>query len=318
VSDSPAVTTRSPLRWLGLAIIAALVGLVVLEEDLRSLLAEAISSVSPLAVLATVPGQTAAFLLCGAALHALRPGVGPLACLESRVLRDGGDNLLVFLPGVGDAIGARALVLTGGRTRAAISATALDKLAEIVAQVPYILLALFIFARGWDGAMPGLHSGALLGFLAIVGLAVLALLLLRSAIGKHLVARLHAEWHLLRVEISHQKQGFPLSTFLHFLAWVMGGVQIWMASRALGYDVSFFEAVAIESAAYAGRALLIFIPAGLVTQELGLVAAGLLFGLAPAESLTLGLVLRLRDILFGLPLLLWPWREWRRSRQRPS
>jgi hypothetical protein len=107
----------------------------------------------------------------------------------------------------------------------------------------------------------------------------------------------------------------PLSTGLHFLAWVMGGVQIWMAAEALGFDITFYEAIAIESAAYAGRAILFFIPAGLVTQEAGLVAAGLIFGLSPAEALALGFVLRLRDVVFGVPLLAWPLYEWRHLRR---
>ncbi len=61
--------------------------------------------------------------------------------------------------------------------------------------------------------------------------------------------------------------------------------------------------------------LLFFIPAGLVTQEVGLVAAGLIFGLAPAESLALGLVLRLRDVVLGAPLLAWPLYEYRHARK---
>ena len=98
----------------------------------------------------------------------------------------------------------------------------------------------------------------------------------------------------------------PLSTWLHFLAWIMGGVQVWMASHALGTGLSLYEAIAVESAAYAGRAILFFVPAGLVTQEAGLIAAGLVFGMSPAQSLALALVLRLRDVVFGLPLIAWP------------
>ena len=45
-----------------------------------------------------------------------------------------------------------------------------------------------------------------------------------------------------------------------------------------------------------------------------LVAAGLLFGLSPAEALALGFVLRLRDLLMAAGLLLWPWLEWRKRR----
>jgi hypothetical protein len=299
--------------WLAAIVLLLILG--VAFSGLGGLLAQAAAQVTPLAVIATLPGQIAATLLCGAALHALRPGVSFRASLASRMLRDAGDNLLVFLPGLGDVIGARALVLGGGRTRAAVSASALDKAAETIAQVPYILLAGFVLIEGWDGTWPAVGHGTALGSVAAAALLGLALILLRTARGRRWIARLHAEWHLLKAELDHQKRGMPLSTGLHFLAWVMGGVQIWMAAEALGFDITFYEAIAIESAAYAGRAILFFIPAGLVTQEAGLVAAGLIFGLTPAEALALGFVLRLRDVIFGVPLLAWPLYEWRHLRR---
>lgn len=302
-----------PLLWLA-AIVALLVAGIAFS-GLGELLVTAASQVTPLAVLATLPGQIAASLLCAAALHALRPGVTFRASLASRLLRDAGDNLLVFLPGLGEVIGARALVLGGGRTRAAISASALDKLAETAAQVPYILLAGFVLIDGWDGDWPVLGNGAVLGGLAAVVLLALAIVLLRTTTGRRWIARLHAEWHLLKAELDHQKRGMPLATGLHFIAWIMGGVQIWMAAQALGFDIGPWEAIAIESAAYAGRAILFFVPAGLVTQEAGLVAAGLIFGLSPAEALALGFVLRLRDLVFGVPLLAWPFYELRHLRR---
>lgn len=302
-----------PLLWL--AAIAILLVAGIAFAGLGDLLGDAARQVTPLAVLATLPGQVAATLLCAAALHALRPGVPFRASLASRLLRDAGDNLLVFLPGLGEVIGARALVLGGGRTRAAVSASALDKLAETAAQVPYILLAGFVLLQGWDGTWPALGNGTLIGALAAIGLVACAAMLLRTGRGRRWIAHVHAEWHLLKAELDHQKAGVPLSVGLHFLAWIMGGVQIWMAAQALGLDVGFYEAVAIESAAYAGRAILFFVPAGLVTQEAGLVAAGVLFGLTPAEALAIGLVLRLRDLVFGLPLLAWPLYELRHLRK---
>ena len=87
-----------------------------------------------------------------------------------------------------------------------------------------------------------------------------------------------------------------------------------MAASALGLQLTLYEAIAVESSAYAGRAMFFFVPAGLVTQEAGLVAAGLLFGLTAPQALALGLVLRLRDALMALALLGWPLLEWRRRK----
>lgn len=302
-------------RLLGPFIVVVLVGLVLLSENLRRLLTEALGQVTALSVLATLPGQIAAVLLCALALHALRPGVSFGGCLGSRLLRDAVGNLLALFPGLSELAGARALVLAGGRSHAAVAASGLDKLAEIAAQVPYILLAGFVLIDGWDGKLPEIGNAPLIGAAAALALAVLAYGLLRTGLGRSWIDRLRAEWHLLKAELDHQKRGMPLSVALHFLAWIMGGVQIWMAALALGFEIDLFEAIAIESVAYAGRAITFFVPAGLGTQEAGLVAAGLVFGLSPAESLALGFVLRLRDVVFGVPLLAWPLYELRHMRR---
>jgi hypothetical protein len=256
-------------------------------------------------------------------LRALRPGVSYWACLASRLLRDAGDNLLVFLPGGGDVIGARALVLAGGRTRAAVTASVLDKLSEILAQLPFVALALYTLSRIPRAKMPGLAAALppLLATLAVLaGVAALVLLIrkasgVRSGLAARLIGRVRDEWALLAQELQHQRSGLPVATACHFAAWLTGGLQLWMAAHALGFPISPFAAIAIESVAYTGRAIVIFIPAGLIMQEAALVAGGLAFGLAVEQSLALAMVLRLRDVLFGAPLLAWPAFEFRDGRR---
>ena len=308
-----------PRNWgraaLWLLALITLAGLLLASANLRDLLLEAARLVTPLSVLATLPGQAAAALLCAGALWALKPGVGFGSCFVSRLLRDASGNLPVSLPGSSTVIGARALVLAGGETRAAISASALDKIAETIAQFPFIILAVFVLWRELRGmiALPEWTVLAAIGGLVVLVIAAAALWR-RFGAGSRLATRISEEWRKLLGEAKRQRAGFPLCLLLHFVAWLAGGVQIWMAALALGFDLTLYEAIAIESAAYAGRALFFFIPAGLVSQEAGLVAAGLLFGLAPAEALALGFVLRLRDLLMAAALLLWPWLEWRRKR----
>ena len=299
---------------LGLLLVLGLIGLVLASANLRGLLIEAMEQVTLLSVLATFPAQAGAMLICAAALWALRPGVGYVACLGSRVLRDASGNLPVSVPGFSAAIGARSLVLAGGETRAAISASFLDKVTEIAAQFPFIGFAVWVLWHRWPltFAMPQ-HSG-----LIAIGAATLLLLGImlwfKFGAGSRLAKRLVAEWHMFLAEARRQRGGMPLAFLLHAVAWFGGGAQIWMAALALGYDLSPYEAIAVESAAYAGRAMFFFIPAGLVSQEAALVAAGLLFGLTAPQALALGLILRLRDALMALPLLGWPLLEWRRLR----
>lgn len=303
-----------------LVVVFALLAAGMASGGLRALIDEASAKITVLSVAATLPAQIVAILLCTGALWVLRPGVGYWASLNSRLLRDAGDNLLVFLPGLGEVIGARALVLSGGRTRAAISASALDKFAETVAQVPYIIFAAVIVLHGWrqDWAqvLPSVATiGVIVGGLVVLAFVAWLVVQARDGLVGHFAKWIRGHATLLFAEMKAQKAGLPASLALHFVAWIMGGVQIWMAGQALGFEINLYEGIALESAAYAGRAILFFIPAGLVTQEAGLVAAGMIFGLAPAESLAIGLVLRLRDVVLGVPLLAWPLHEYRHARR---
>ncbi len=294
-------------------VLVALTVAVASSGPIRKLVVEAARNLDVSAVLVMLPVQLASAGLCALALRAFAPGVSFWGCLGSRFMRDAAGNLPFVPPGTSEAAGARALVLAGGGTRQAIVASTLDKTAEILAQVPYIMLAVWLLFRGWQPTWnfrfrPEWVLAALL--VAVIAVAIWLRFGARSAFA----ARLREEWHKLIDEVRSQRSGMPASIVLHFIAWLMGGVQVWLAALALGYDIGLFEAIAIESAAYAGRAVLFFIPAGLVAQEAGLVAAGLLFGLSPAQSLALGLAMRVRDLVFGLPLLAWPLFEMRRQR----
>lgn len=294
-------------------VLVALAVAVAASGPIRALVVDALQRLDFHAVLAMLPGQLAAIFLCAFALYAFRPGVTFWGCLGSRLLRDAAGNLPFVPPGTSEAAGARALVLAGGGTRQAIVASTLDKTAEILAQVPYIMLAVWLLFRGWQ---PTWDISIRPEWIMAAVLAVVAAgaLWLRFGSRSALANRLREEWHKLVEEIRTQRSGMLPSTGLHFVAWLTGGVQIWMAGMALGLDITLYEAIAIESAAYAGRAVLFFIPAGLVAQEAALVAAGLIFGLSPAQSLTLGLAMRVRDLIFGIPLLAWPLVEMRRKR----
>ncbi len=272
-----------------------------------------------MAVLVTLPGQLLAFFLCAGALSALRPGVSFRSSFASRVLRDAGGNLLAFIPGLGEAIGARALVLSGGQTRAAITASTLDVLAEGIAQVPYGLLAVLVlpqllrtssFRIDWDVAsMPVIAIlVALLGGVILTGWAVI-----RRPGGPpgRFIVRIRAEAARLRADWATRRRGMAIAIVLHFLAWSLGGVQLWAAARVLGLPLDLFPAIVIESAAYAARAIIFFIPAGLAVQEGALILACAAFGIGTVPALALALVLRLRDVICGLPLLYWPMLEYR-------
>lgn len=298
-----------PLAFVLLAIVVVVAAL----PGLREQVAQSARIISPMAVLVTLPGQVLAFLLCAGALSALRPGVSFRSSLASRVLRDAGGNLLVFFPGLGEAIGARALVLSGGTTRAAITASTLDVIAEGIAQIPYALLAVVVLPQLLHPASVQFGSPPIV--MVVVGLLSIAILIgwiaVRSAGASRLIERIRTEWTKLRADWTTRRRGMVIAIILHFIAWAIGGLQLWAAAQVLGIPLDLFPAIVIESAAYAARAIIFFIPAGLAVQEGALIFACAAFGIGTVPALALALVLRLRDVICGLPLLYWPMLEYR-------
>ena len=299
--------------WPLAIVVLAIVVVVAALPGLREQVAQSARIISPMAVLVTLPGQVLAFLLCAAALSALRPGVSFRSSLASRVLRDAGGNLLVFFPGLGEAIGARALVLSGGTTRAAITASTLDVIAEGIAQIPYALLAVVVLPQLLHPASFRFVSPPIVAVVvALLGIAMLiGWIAVRSAGPSRLIKRIRTEWTKLRADWTTRRRGMVIAIILHFIAWAIGGLQLWAAAQVLGIPLDLFPAIVIESAAYAARAIIFFIPAGLAVQEGALIFACAAFGIGTVPALALALVLRLRDVICGLPLLYWPMLEYR-------
>ncbi len=297
---------------------AAVAAGLALSPELRTLAEGAFGELTWGAVLATVPAQIAATLLCAAALQVLGPGVSFGASVLSRVLRDAGGNLLVVVPGLGELIGGRALVLAGGTARAAVAASALDVLAESVAQVPFVLLALAVLPR--LVGRPRLDRGALawggIGLIAAILFGLVIWWTVRRPGAAVLAGVLRRRWAEAGAAWRRRSGAMPAAIGIHFAAWFMGGLQVWLAARALGMPLGLVGAIVLESAGYAVRAILFFVPAGVGVQEGGFIVAGLALGLGREQALALSLTLRARDVLLGVPVLaLWPVIEWRTGRR---
>ncbi|MBS0255087.1 MAG: flippase-like domain-containing protein [Proteobacteria bacterium] len=317
-------------RWLGLALpavaLALVLGSLLGNPALRALLAAAWGRIAPMAVLAVLPVQLAAILVCTMAQQALRPGIPFRASFVARLVRDAAHNLLIFPPGLGEVVGARALVLLGGRVRMATALRVLDLTAEILAEVPYMMLAGWVLWHWWAGsgsaiARPALSHGreTAWGVVALLLLAGLAGIVWRRLRHTRLGRRLRAEAHLLGRELRRQRVGFPAAFLLHVIGWGLSGVQVWLAARVMGVPLDLWQALAIESAATSARVILFFVPGGLGMQEAAAVLAGLALGVPAPAALAFSLVLRLRDVAFGLALLGWPLLEWRaRLRAAPA
>jgi putative membrane protein len=92
--------------------------------------------------------------------------------------------------------------------------------------------------------------------------------------------------------------------------YLLGSFETWYALWLLGHPVGITAAIAIEALTQATRHAAFLVPAGLGVQEAAVVLFGYLAGVGGDVALSLALVKRMRELLFGVPVLLsWQWVE---------
>jgi putative membrane protein len=101
--------------------------------------------------------------------------------------------------------------------------------------------------------------------------------------------------------------------------YLIGSLENWIALYLLGHPISIEAAVAIEALTQAVRHASFLVPAGLGVQEAAVLLFGYLAGINGDLAMSLALVKRMREILFGVPALLsWQWlvaRRWHLQRK---
>jgi putative membrane protein len=98
--------------------------------------------------------------------------------------------------------------------------------------------------------------------------------------------------------------------------YVAGSFETWFALALLGHPVTPATAIAIEALTQATRHATFLVPAGLGVQEAAVLLFGYLAGVGGDVALSLALVKRMREIVFGVPVLLsWQWVEARQLRR---
>lgn len=248
----------------------------------------------------------------------------------ARLLRDGVANILAIIPGAGEAIAARELTVFGLKSGAAIATTVVDLTMEIVSQLFFTLLGLAILA--WE------RPGEPLAWWALAGLAVTAVgmagfvIAQRNGLFRFLQSLpdrlgLTTPWntndqsqniHAGIEDIYREPRRPVLSTVWHFVAWIIGAAEAWVALQFMGYPLGFGEVLVIESLVFAIRTIAFIVPWAAGVQEGGYVAAGAIFGLTPEVALALSLLKRARELLTGVPtLLIWQIVEARRLLRSP-
>lgn len=247
-----------------------------------------------------------------------------LALLEIRWIREGTNGLLPLAQIGGEIIGARLLSFRGVRGEVAGASVVVDLTVEVVTQILFTLvgLALLLLAGGAEG-VGDLVLGIVTGTLAVGGFVVAQRIGLFKLIEDGL-DRIMAKAPWLSVggikglhdeiqAIHRNPRALAESAVWHFLSWLLGAFEVWLALRLMGIEIGVREAFVLESLGQAVRSAGFVVPGAIGIQEGGLMLFGAMLGIAPEAALALSLAKRLRELLLGLPAIaVWQYLEGRR------
>lgn len=118
------------------------------------------------------------------------------------------------------------------------------------------------------------------------------------------------------VQDAYGRRGRVAASFsLSLLGWVIGTAEVYLILQLLQFPVSWADALLLESLGQAIRAAGFAIPGSLGIQEGGFLLLAPLAGMRPETALALSLAKRAREVLLGVPGLLYlhlSERGWRR------
>lgn len=243
-----------------------------------------------------------------------RPALPAMALL--RWFRESANALLPAGALVGQAAAARLLVRRGVPAGMAGATATVDLTLEAVSQLVFTLVGIgLLLARGADQDMAGLAAAGL----GVAALGAIAMVVAQRNLGplERLLARLSRRWPAMNpgwigdlrqavLDLHTERRALAAAVLWHGGAWVLGAVEIIGVLGLLGHEISFADALVVESLAQALRNVGFMLPGALAVQEGAIIGAAALVGVPPAAALAAALIRRAREVLFGLPgLLAW-------------
>ncbi len=252
---------------------------------------------------------------------AWRTGLGNRSLTHVRVLlirwvREGVNALLPVAQIGGQVAGARLLVRAGLTPTQAVAGTILDLTLEAASQLIFTLLGVILLFElrsdrhwlAWVGSGLLLLAAGVAGFVIAQRAGLMRLVesgLERLArqwpgVATWSLGGLHAE--LMRLQSRHG--ALVRATLLHTTGWSLGALEVWVALRWIGHDVSMADAYVIESLGMAARSAGFAVPGAVGVQEGGFVLVAGLFGISATDALALSMLKRIREVAIGLPALL--------------
>ena len=252
------------------------------------------------------------------------PGAAPLALRDSILTRWVGESANSFLPAGqlgGPVLMARHLAHRGMPMRDAAAAITVSTTLGTFAQIIFALCGVALLgAHAGHISEHALRMSALVasGFLA-VQIGGFYLLQRRGFFSKLIRAatrfagkRDWSQWvsraeaiDLSIQEIYRRGGGVAASFLLSLVGWLVGTGEVFLVLQLLGHPASWLDSLLLESLGQAIRGAAFAVPGALGVQEGGYLLLAPLAGLPPDAALALSLAKRAREILLGLPGLLY-------------
>lgn len=308
------------MRWsVGVALFAGLIAMAYLiwmigvNTVFQSVALAGFGGLALLCLYALLP-----LILLGAAWSSLLP-VAQGARLDhfcvARAVRDSIADLSPFSAVGGTAAAAHVMILHRVLPAYAVTSVAVDATTEAMAQVVFFALGValgftqlqHVAAEAWPD-----DSIAAVLVLAIPGITLLILLQKRGGS----VVRRVARQLFPKIEIDPSFRGaiyelyashgrLALSAALHLAAWLTAGIDTYIAFRLMGGRISLSDAIALEALLCMVRSLAAFVPAAVGIQEAGYTVLAAMFGLPAEMGLAVSILKRAREIVIGVPALLY-------------
>jgi putative membrane protein len=300
------------LKWLGLpAGIAVLIALA-LHSGIDDVL-HAIRSAG-FALLWLVPLHALPLLLDAQAWRLLLGRSASLAYLWwVATVREAVSRLLPVASIGGEFVGVRLARWKIDETGLVCASVIVEVLVTLAVQYVFAALGLVMIVAqtGHDGLLAAVGAALLLS----LPLPVVVFLLLRRGGLFHAIERwsarlpMSAHWNVERIggaqldaaiDALLREPRLLLRAFVwQFAGYLLGASEVYVALWMLGHPVSIGGAIAIEALTQAARHAAFFVPSGLGVQEAVVVLLARMFGVDEQTALSLALVKRMREVLFG-------------------
>lgn len=261
-------------------------------------------------------------VLDAGAIHVLAPRGQTLS--SAILARWAGESVNSLLPAGqigGPVLMVRRLSQLGASTIEAASVITISTTMQTVAQVLFSIMGLLVL-----GVHAVSHDSDVLWIAGAAVTAILAAMIYgfyhaqrRGLFGwlSRRVAKFGAgrDWSTLlngadavdaRVHAMYRDRAKVAASFLlSAVGWIVGTFEVWFALHLIGHPVDWSDALLLESLGQAIRGAAFAIPGALGVQEGGYLLLAPLVGLPPEAALALSLIKRARELMLGLPGLIY-------------